>query len=76
MVVVPDEVKKTHDAWKGWWAGIKDEKDIAKTKEKVAAVAKAVEAFHKAQGKYPEIAAFDVTDLHREVLVHVPGVTV
>ena len=53
-----EDVQKTVTAWKDWWAEIRGERKIADTRKKIGEIAAAVEAFKKAQGKYPEILAY------------------
>lgn len=49
------EVNDTVEAWKKWWDTRKTGKSIADAKVAIAALAAAVEAFKKEQGRYPEI---------------------
>jgi general secretion pathway protein G len=51
----PEEVRKTHEAWKSWWEGRKARKDIEETRGRIARIAAAVEAYKKEQGSYPLI---------------------
>ena len=51
----PEEVRKTHEAWKSWWEGRKARKDIEDTRGRIAKIAAAIEAYKKDQGSYPLI---------------------
>jgi type II secretion system protein G len=53
-----DAVNKTLDAWKKWWDGASAARNIEETKSRLSKVAAAVEAFKKAQGKYPEVLPY------------------
>jgi type II secretion system protein G len=51
----PEEIKKTHEAWKTWWESHKAKKDIEETRSRIGKVAEAVEKFKKEQGNFPAI---------------------
>ncbi len=53
----PEADGKLLEAWKKWWDERKGQKDVAATRERVAEVAAAVEAFKKVQGRYPDVLA-------------------
>lgn len=48
-----DDVNKTLEAWKTWWDERTSARKITVTEERIAEIAKAVEAYHKAHGKHP-----------------------
>lgn len=50
-----DEITKSLDAWKKWYEGNKAKKDIEETKSRLGKIAAAVEAYKKAQGKFPSV---------------------
>lgn len=53
-----DAVAKSLEAWKKWWDGASAVRNTAETSARIAKVAAAVEAFKKAQGKYPEVLPY------------------
>jgi len=55
LVGTQDEIAKTLDAWKKWYDGLKTKKDIEETKSRLGKIAAAVEAYKKAQGKFPSV---------------------
>jgi general secretion pathway protein G len=50
-----EAVARSLEAWKKWWDSASAVRKSAETRERIGKVAAAVEAFKKAQGKYPEI---------------------
>ncbi len=53
-----DAVNKTLEAWKKWWEGASAARNTEETRSRIAKVAAAVEAFKKAQGRYPEVLPY------------------